>query len=163
MRPRTREARPARVNGQPAGQLITAMTDAKGQVVVTLVSTPSTSGTFTVWVDDTINNDKKGVLDTGEWNYATPVKWDDPPAPTTVNLQAPTASVPYQSQVTVSATVVDQYNHLMPGIPVTFSTNLGSFGNGNPTTSVNTGTNGLASATIASANAGTATITATGK
>lgn len=76
---------------------------------------------------------------------------------TSESLTASAGGAAAGGSVTVTATVRDQSGAAMAGVPVSFATTLGSV---TPTTAVTNG-NGQASAALTSAQAGTATVTAT--
>src|ERR1041385_7641328 len=84
-----------------------------------------------------------------------------PPTGATVALTVSNATPLVSSRVTVTATVTVNGNPAVDGTAVQFTTSIGTFADSGQNTTIRATTNGVATATLPSASAGTATITAT--
>src|SRR5205085_585488 len=84
-----------------------------------------------------------------------------PPTGATIALAVSNANPLVSSKVTVTATVTANGQPVPDGTAVQFTTSLGTFADTGQNTTIRTTTAGVATATLSSAAAGTATITAT--
>ena len=122
------------------------------------------------------------VVNLSAWDYVERVHWNftgcsschvhvydtvflvcnpDPVVTTlTLDPDSATNALPTETDHTFTATVLDQYTHPMEGVVVSFSTDLGQFGNGSQYAEVATDANGEASVTVSSTDSGTAHIRA---
>lgn len=84
-----------------------------------------------------------------------------PPTGATVALSVSNATPLVSSRVTVTATVTVNGSPAVDGTAVQFTTSIGTFSDSGQNTTIRTTANGVATAILTSASAGTATITAT--
>jgi hypothetical protein len=140
------------------GQLMTAKTDVNGETKVTLTSQIAGRATLTGWND--INGN--GILDPGEWTSSMTITWEPAPFVKSMGLSPgeATRQLPGETTQDFTVNVVDQYGMSMPDVAVTFSTDFGSFEGATQVAEVKTDSQGRASATVTSASAGKATVTA---
>ena len=136
------------IDGQPAGSIVTGVTDSAGQVVKTLTGVTSVG---TARITATV----------GSASPAVAVITFNPGPPASLTTEASPAAIVANGSdaATITATVRDAYNNPVASTPVSFSTDLGTLNPGGSASIVVNTTNGVAVATLRGTQVGQATVT----